>query len=65
MKKNYYTVKVPGDCADTIEKLGHIAIAEAEDRTRMYFMPAMWLAHLVSGQLGDWEVKFRVVRYHN
>jgi len=63
--RDYYRVSIPGDCADTIDELGHIAINEARERAKLYCMPADWRATLVRGQLGDFEVTFRVVRYRN
>lgn len=59
---DYYDVEVPGDCADSITELGYIAIAEAEDRARLYCLPAIWWATLVAGVVGDWTVRFRVCR---
>ena len=59
---DYYTIDVPGDCADTIEELGGIAINEARERARLYCIPALWTARLISGAVGDWEVTFRVSR---
>ena len=61
-KYDYYNVEVPGDCADSIEELGQVAIAEAADRTRLYCLPALWTAMLVAGVVGDWVVRFRVCR---
>lgn len=61
-KYDYYDVEVPGDCADSLEDLGQIAIAEAADRTRLYCLPALWTATRVSGDVGDWTVRFRVCR---
>ena len=61
-KYDYYEVDVPGDCADSVEELGQIAITEAEDRTRLYCLPALWIATRVAGVVGDWTVQFRVCR---
>jgi len=60
--RDYYTVQVPGDAADSVADLADIAIDEARDRARLYCMPALWTATLVSGELGDWSVTFRVRR---
>lgn len=60
--RDYYTISVPGDCADSMQELGSIAINEARERAKLYCMPATWEAKHISGQLGDWEVSFRVVR---
>ena len=62
MRYDYYDVSVPGDCADSIEELGQIAINEAADRARLYCLPALWTATRVVGDVGDWTVKFRVCR---
>ena len=62
MRYDYYNIEVPGDCADSIEELGDIAIDEARDRARLYCMPALWTAVLIAGEIGDWTVTFRVCR---
>ncbi len=62
MAYDYYDVSVPGDCADSIEELGQIAINEATDRARLYCLPALWTAERVAGDVGDWTVRFRVCR---
>jgi len=62
MKYDYYVVDVPGDCADSIDELGDVAIAEARERARLYCIPALWLARRISGDVGDWTVRFRVCR---
>lgn len=62
MRYDYYMVDVPGDCADSIEDLAGIAIAEARERARLYCLPALWTATLVVGEVGDWVVRFRVCR---
>ena len=59
---DYYTIDVPGDCADTIEELAGIAIDEARDRARLYCLPALWTATRIVGDVGDWTVRFRVCR---
>jgi hypothetical protein len=61
-KYDYYDVEVPGDCADSLEELGQVAIAEAMDRARLYCLPALWTAARVTGDVGDWVVQFRVCR---
>jgi len=62
---DYYTVAIPGDvfdCEDALERLADLAIDEARERARLYCIPAEWRATLLSGEVGDWEVKFRVCR---
>lgn len=61
-KYDYYDVEVPGDCADSLEELGQVAIAEAAERTRLYCLPAFWMAVRVAGDVGDSMVQFRVCR---
>lgn len=61
-KYDYYTVSVPGDCYDTREELGQLAIREAEERTKLYCLPCEWTAKLVAGELGDYELSFKVRR---
>jgi hypothetical protein len=53
---------VPGDCADDIATLADYAINEARERARLYAVPAEWSARVVSGDIGDFNVKFRVRR---
>jgi hypothetical protein len=60
--RDYYTVTVPGDLADTVTDLAVAAINEARERTRLYCIPAEWTATLIAGEPGDFEVTFRVVR---
>jgi len=62
MRYDYYDIDVPGDCADTIGDLASIAIDEARERARLWVMPCLWTARHVSGEVGDWIVRFRVVR---
>jgi hypothetical protein len=61
-RHDYYRVDLPGDCAETIKELGHIAIREAEERTKIYAMPCNWIAKHIGGEIGDFSVKFRVCR---
>jgi len=68
MKKyryDYYTVKLPGDMEETMERLGQLAIGEAEDRARVYALPCEWTAKHVAGKIGDYEITFRVRRKRN
>jgi hypothetical protein len=62
---DYYTVDVPGDCADSLEDLASIAIDECRERARLYCLPALWTATRVVGDVGDWTVRFRVCRKRN
>lgn len=59
---DYYLVKVPGDCTDNYETLGHIAIQQAEESTHLYSLPSVWTAVRVNGSLGDFEVTYKVRR---
>lgn len=59
---DYYEIDVPGDCAGEIGELAEIAINEARERARIYAVPAEWTAKRVSGELGDFNVKFKVTR---
>lgn len=65
LKYDYYTVAVPGDLADNMEALAEQAITEARERAKLYVMPATWTATHISGEVGDFEVKFRVRRARN
>ena len=62
MRYDYYTVDIPGDCADSIEELARIAIDEASECARLFCLPALWTATRVVGGVGDWTVRFRVCR---
>ena len=62
---DYYTVDIPGDCADDMATLADYAINEARERATIYAMPALWTARRVSGDVGDFNVQFRVRRMRN
>lgn len=62
---DYYTVSVPGDLADTVEALAEQAITEAKERAKLYCVPAVWTAERIGGDVGDFEVRFRVCRKRN
>lgn len=62
---DYYEVDIPGDLSDDIKVLAEQAITEARERTKLYCMPAVWTATRISGEVGDWNVRFRVVRKRN
>lgn len=62
LTRDYYLVDVPGDAADTFDALGDIAINEARERARIYAIPANWTATRISGDIGDFVVRFRVCR---
>ena len=64
IKRNVYTINLPGDLADTIEELAQHAITEARERARLYCMPCEWRSKHIAGEVGDWEVTFRVTRLH-
>ncbi len=59
---DYYTIAVPGDCVSTMSELHSIAIDQARELTRLYCIPAEWTSTLISGEIGDYEVTFRVRR---
>ena len=62
---DYYTIHVPGDMfvgERALESTADVAIDEARERARLYCIPAEWTATLVSGELGDWEMVFKVRR---
>lgn len=69
MAKNFvydvYDVAIPGDLLGdnaTILELADYAIQGARERTTLYCSPCEWRATRVSGNVGDFEVMFRVVR---
>jgi hypothetical protein len=57
-----YKVSVPGDAADSMLVLGNLAIAEARERTKLECTPVEWSAIPIGGEVGDFEVIFKVVR---
>jgi hypothetical protein len=57
---DYYKVAVPADLSDDAKHLGHQAIAEAEERSKLYAMPAIWTATRIGERGGD--IIFRVCR---
>jgi len=66
LKRNYYTVELPGDLFedgdDWKERMCQQAISEAWERARLYIIPALWTAKIVSGDAGSWTVTIRVCR---
>lgn len=64
---DYYDVAVPADLYGTIRECAEYAIYLAEERSRLYCLPALWRARLLEGSetdLGDFTTNliFRVVR---
>ena len=65
---DYYEIAVPGDAFDgddAIQQLGSLAIDEARERAKLYCVPAEWTSKLISGEAGDFECVFQVVRKRN
>lgn len=63
MKRDYYTVNIPRDLTDDIKFAGQQAVTEAEEKTRLYCIPATWEATLVDTTMNDYI--FRVRRTRN
>ena len=63
MKRNHYKVLIPNDLSDDKEFCGQQAIREAEARTKLYCVSAVWTAKLV-GETG-FDYIYRVTRFHN
>ena len=62
---DYYEVSLPGDIfdgEDALERLANLAIDEARERAKLYCIPAEWTAERISGEVGDFEVTFKVRR---
>ena len=64
-----YEVQVPTDLADPEKspddqrkELCQQAITQAEERAKVYALPADWSAEIVQGDLEGFEVTVRVVR---
>lgn len=51
--------------AEIMRQLGLHAISEAEERSKVYAMPANWSARHVSGEIGNHLMVFRVCRKRN
>jgi len=62
---DYYTVSIPGDLSDDMTVLADQAITEAKERAKLYCVPATWTAQRISGEIGSFEVVFRVTRKRN
>lgn len=62
---DYYQIDIPGDLSDNLEDLANQAIVEAREKAKLYCMPALWTAQHVSGEVGDFNVTFRVCRKRN
>lgn len=60
-----FIVSLPGDLFDSIDQLAHYAIDHARENAPDYVMPANWTAKHVSGEIGDNEVTFHVLRSSN
>lgn len=66
---DYYRVEIPSDVVQDNDrdeweyKMGEVAIADADRRTRLYVMPATWEAKLISGGPDTFNSKFQVKRY--
>lgn len=60
--RSYYRIAIPGDLSDDIEVLGQQAITEARERARLWCSTCLWTATKISGEIGDYEVIFRVCR---
>ena len=62
LKYDYYEVVLPGDLFDTMDEFRDYAVNEARERAKIYALPCSWRTKLISGEIGDWEIKFRVCR---
>jgi len=60
--RDYYTIQVPGDAFETIEDASSYAVREARDRAKLYCIPCEWQCKLISGEIGDSLVTFKVCR---
>jgi ABC-type glycerol-3-phosphate transport system substrate-binding protein len=62
---DYYTVSLPGDLFDDIDRLADYAIDTARENAKLYAIPAAWTAKHIRGDIGDNEIVFRVCRKRN
>lgn len=65
MRYDYYTIGIPGDAFETLKEASDCAIDEARDRASLYCIPCDWCATVISGEIGDYEITFRVRRRRN
>ncbi len=63
MKRDYYLVVIPKDLTEDLTEAGQHAITEAEERTRIWAMPATWTATCISSTPSNHL--FRVKRERN
>lgn len=62
-KQEHFTITLPGDLYETIEEFFDYAIIAAREEAETFVIPCQWVASHVSGEPGDYEIVFNVVRY--
>lgn len=65
MVVEHFMVTLPGDLCDNLTDLANHAIDEAREMAETFKMPCNWGATLVKGEVGDFEVEFKVTRVSN
>ncbi len=65
MREQHFRITLPGDLLGTMAELADYAIYVAREEADTFVIPCRWEARHVSGDVGDWEVTFDVVRYSN
>lgn len=65
MIKKEFFISLPGDMSDVIDDFYNQAITEAREDAEDYVMPATWEVEKVSGEIGDNEIVFKVIRLSN
>lgn len=65
MTQKIFTIRLPGDMFATLEEFAHYAIYQAREEAEDFVIPAAWRAEHVSGDVGDWEIEYRVTRESN
>jgi hypothetical protein len=63
--RDYYTVSIPGDLSEEMNDLENQAITEARERAKLFAIPCEWSVKLIKGEIGSYEVVFRVCRKRN
>lgn len=65
MRQVVFTIRLPGDLHEKMEDYFDSASNQAREEAEDYVIPAQWEVEHVSGNIGDWEMEFRVTRTSN
>ena len=65
LRSTVFDIRVPGDLFDNMDDFLDYAIYQAREEADDYVIPAEWTSEHISGDIGDYEIKFRVKRLSN